>query len=164
MCLIPVAVYPGSSSTCYSYYNFLSYSEGLPAGHVSWWSYLPLPSHQSSLYQLLWFSWQAPCTPCSPWPSSNTCSWEERAPGIVVLAEKRGDGLCSSEQLRRLYQSGTTPLLSRQRASILFCWPSGRAGSFASSWLINLHVTGHDGEGICHALLFGQQLAEFQLL
>lgn len=31
-------------------------------GHVSCWTYLPLPSHQS-LYQQLWFSWQAPHTP-----------------------------------------------------------------------------------------------------
>lgn len=32
-------------------------------GHVSWWIYLSLLSHQSSLYQELWFSWQAPHTP-----------------------------------------------------------------------------------------------------
>ena len=134
------------------------------AGHVSWWSYLPLPSHPSSLYQLLGFSWQALCTPCSPQPSANTCSQEERATGIVVPVAKRDDGLYFPEQVRWLYQSRPMPLLSQQTASILFRWPHGRAELFSASWLINLHVAGHDGEGICHALLFGKQLAEFQLL
>lgn len=54
-----------------------------------------------------------------------------------------------------------TLLLSQKIASILFCWPSRRAESFSCSWLITLHVTGHDGEGICFALW---EAIEFHLL
>lgn len=89
---------------------------------------------------------------------------EETDPGTVVPVEKQGDGHCSSGQARWLYLSRATPLPSEHIASVLCHWPSRRAESLAASWLINLCVTGHGGEGICHALLFGKQLAEFQLL
>lgn len=82
------------------------------SGHVSRWSYLHLPSNQSSLYLLLGTSWQELCSLGSKWSSPNTHSLDEKVAGIVVPAKKQGGGLSSSEQPQWLYLSRTMPLFS----------------------------------------------------
>lgn len=97
--------------------------------------------------------------------ASDTCSREEspasREAGHCSESRELCDSLSFSEQSLWLYCPRTTFLVSQKTASILFCWPSRRAESFSCSWLITLHVTGHDGEGICFALW---EAIEFHLL
>lgn len=167
VCLIPVEFYPGSSSTPCSCYNFLFCSKGLcPKGNRSCFLVKLAPSALPSIFSVPAAGIQLASTMHSLQPvtlpkyllmGGESC-WRCGASGEAC------DGLYISEQLRWLYHCRITALLSQQMARSLFCWPSRRAEWFASSWLINLHATGHDGEGICHALLFGKQLAEFQLL
>lgn len=71
-------------------------------GRVSWWTYLPLPSHQSSLYQQLWFSWQTPHTP------------QIHAQGKrVLLALQRQQRSCVTAPLSLFLWAATVAILSQ---------------------------------------------------
>lgn len=99
-------------------------SQRQPTSCVSWWSYLPLPSHPSSLYQLLGFSWQPLCIPCSPSSSPNTCSREERVAVIEVPAEKRGDRLWAAVMTVPVQNYALTFLTNSKYFILLAKWES----------------------------------------
>lgn len=154
-----LAVYPGFSSYCCCC-NILLWSRGPPPKGKQTCFHVKLPpSALQSIFSVPAAEDQLARTVLS-WQHMTLLKYSVKVEvaGIVVPVQKQGGSLTSSVPVQNY------ALISQQVASIVFHWPSRRARSLVSSWLINLHVTGHDGEGICRALLFEKQLAEFQLL
>lgn len=161
-----LAIYPGFSSCCCCC-NILLWSRGLPPRgkrtHLqvklppsAFQSIFSVPAAGDQLARTV-LSWQHVTLPkysLTGWKSCWHCGASTKARWWSLL-------LWAAPMAVPVQNYA---FIFQQVASIVFHWPSGRTRSLGSSWLINLHVTGHNGEGICHALLFEKQLAEFQLL
>lgn len=138
VCLTPVPFYPGPASTHCPCYNFLFYNKGLP------------PKDSRSCYLVKIPPSALPSIFCVPAAVIQLASTRHCLQPVVLLKywweETCWHCGASKEGWWALYPWAAMTAaavqnyaLSQQTASILFCWPRGRAESSASSRLINLH-------------------------